>query len=40
VFAAAGGPIAFDPAANRIFFRIFDLGGHVIGVTSIAVSTP
>jgi len=26
--------------ANRIFFRIFDLGGHVIGVTSIAVSTP
>ena len=40
VFAAAGGPITFDPAANRIFFRISDLAGHVIGATSIAVSTP
>jgi hypothetical protein len=38
IFAAATGPIAFDPALNRVFFRVRDLTGQVIGATSLAVS--
>jgi hypothetical protein len=28
----------FDPALHRIFFRVLDLAGQVIGATSVAVS--
>lgn len=38
-FAVAQGPIAFDPAANRIFARFKDAGGVTRGATSVAVRT-
>ncbi len=38
IFGTATGAIAFDPALHRIFFRIRNLAGHVIGATSLAVS--
>ena len=39
VFAGASGPIAFDPAANRIFVRFKDGTGVTRGATSVAVRT-
>jgi uncharacterized membrane protein len=39
VFAAAAGPVAFDPANNRIFVQFIDAGGAVRGSTSVAVET-
>jgi 5-methyltetrahydropteroyltriglutamate--homocysteine methyltransferase len=38
IFAAATGSIPFDPALNRVFFRVRDQAGQVIGATSLAVS--
>ena len=38
IFAAAAGNVAFDPAVNRVFFRVLSLDGQVIGATSVAVS--
>jgi hypothetical protein len=40
VFVAANGPIAFDPAANRIFVRFRDAGNVTRGATSVAVRNP
>ena len=37
IFATATGSIAFDPTLNRIFFRVRDQAGQVIGATSLAV---
>jgi hypothetical protein len=38
VFALAEGPVAFDPAVNRIFVE-WSLGGVLVGRTSVAVRT-
>ena len=38
VFASAAGSIPFDPSSNRVFFRVRDLAGQVIGATSLAVN--
>jgi len=38
VFGTATAAISFDPALHRIFFRVRNLAGHVIGATSLAVS--
>lgn len=41
VFASSdGGPIPFDPSANRVYFRLRDAGGNVVGETSVAISGP
>ena len=40
IFVGASGPIAFDPATNRIFVRFTDSGSIVRGATSVAVRTP
>lgn len=40
VFATATGPIAFDPATNRIRVRFVDDQGIVRGATSVAISAP
>lgn len=40
VFATATGPIAFDPANNRIRVRFVDSQGIVRGATSVAVLAP
>jgi hypothetical protein len=39
VFAAGSGTVPFDPAVNRIFFRLKDGGGATRGSTSVAVQT-
>jgi hypothetical protein len=39
IFATAGGPIGFNPAANRIFVRFKDGAGVTRGATSVAVRT-
>jgi probable HAF family extracellular repeat protein len=39
VFAAAAGPVGFDPVSNRIFVQFTDAGGAVRGLTSVAVET-
>ena len=39
IFATAGGPIGFNPAANRIFVRFRDGAGVTRGATSVAVRT-
>jgi hypothetical protein len=39
VFATATGPIAFAPAAARVFVRFQDQGGVSHGTTSVAVTT-
>jgi hypothetical protein len=39
IFAAAGGPIPFDPANSRIFVEFTDGDGVVRGETSVAVET-
>jgi hypothetical protein len=38
-FLQASGPIAIDPANNRVFFEFVDAGGIVRGSTSTAVTT-
>ena len=40
VFAFASAPVAFNPAANRVFVRFTDAAGVVRGATSVAVRTP
>lgn len=37
IFATATGSIPFDPRLNRVFVRVRDLAGQVIGATSLAV---
>src|SRR5262249_55869185 len=39
VFVTASGPVAFDPARNRIVVRFLDSGGVTRGATSVAVRT-
>jgi len=39
IFVQGKGPVAFDPAANRIFVRFKDGGGVTRGSTSVAVRT-
>ena len=39
IFVQSHGPMAFDPAANRIFVRFKDGGGVTRGSTSVAVRT-
>ena len=39
IFAGAGAPIGFNPAANRIFVRFKDGAGVTRGATSVAVRT-
>jgi hypothetical protein len=39
IFVKANGPVAFDPAANRIFVQFTDAGDVVRGKTSVAVTT-
>jgi hypothetical protein len=39
IFATAGAPIGFNPAANRIFVRFKDGAGVTRGATSVAVRT-
>jgi hypothetical protein len=39
IFAAAGGPVPFAPATNRIFVQFTDSNGVVRGSTSVAVET-
>jgi hypothetical protein len=39
IFVQGKGPVAFDPAANRIFVRFKDAGGETRGSTSVAVRT-
>ena len=38
IFAAVTGPVAFDPAVNRVFVRVRNRANEVIGATSVAVS--
>ena len=40
VFISADVPIAFDPAVNRVFFRIRNQSGETVALTSVAVSKP
>ena len=40
VHSATGAPIPFDPAVNRVFFRIRNQAGEAIGSTSVAFSQP
>ncbi|MGH7390338.1 MAG: galactose oxidase-like domain-containing protein [Candidatus Rokuibacteriota bacterium] len=39
VFVTAAGPVAFDPAVNRVFVRFRDASGVTRGSTSVAVRT-
>jgi hypothetical protein len=38
VFISADVPITFDPAVNRVFFRMRNPSGEVVALTSVAVS--
>jgi len=40
VFVGSATPIAFDPALNRVFFKVRNQGGEVVASTSVAVSNP
>jgi hypothetical protein len=40
VFISADVRIAFDPAVNRVFFRIRNQSGETVALTSVAVSRP
>lgn len=40
IFVTANSAIPFQPAANRIFFRLYDTNHTVRGSTSVAVRTP
>ena len=40
IFGQAAGPIALDPANNRISVRYVDDGGILRGATSVAVTAP
>jgi hypothetical protein len=40
VFIGSATPIAFDPAVNRVFFKVRNQGGEVVASTSVAVSNP
>jgi hypothetical protein len=40
VFISADAPIAFDPASNRVFFRMRNERGEIVALTSVAISKP